>query len=267
MSRHDSGTEKLQVDFDDGVARITFNNPAKRNALSVEMRAALPKVLQSLKDDAEVRVVVLTGAGSEAFISGADISEFGERRTAPEARAEYDRSAAESGRAWQALEKPILAMIRGYCMGGGLLTALAADIRIAAEGSQFGVPAARLGLGYGYGGVEALANVVGAAWAAEILFSARRLSAADALAIGLVNRVVPGERLEAEVMELARAIRDNAPLTIAACKAALREWRRDPAKRELGGVAQRVEACFRSDDYREGQRAFAEKRRPKFSGR
>ncbi len=158
-------------------------------------------------------------------------------------------------------------MIRGYCMGGGLLTALAADIRIAADDAQFGVPAARLGLGYGYGGVEALANVVGGAWAAEILFSARRLSAAEALSIGLVNRVVPAVRLEAEVSELALAIRGNAPLTITACKASLREWRRDPAKRELAGVAKQVEACFRSDDYREGQRAFGEKRRPKFSGR
>jgi enoyl-CoA hydratase len=267
MSHHDTGTEKLVVDVADGVARITFNNPAKRNALSVEMRSALPKLLKSLQEDAEVRVVVLTGAGTEAFISGADISEFGELRTSPEARADYDRAAADSGRAWLALEKPILAMIRGYCMGGGLLTALAADIRIAADDAQFGVPAARLGLGYGYGGVEALANVVGGAWAAEILFSARRLSAAEALSIGLVNRVVPAVRLEAEVSELALAIRGNAPLTITACKASLREWRRDPAKRELAGVAKQVEACFRSDDYREGQRAFGEKRRPKFSGR
>lgn len=267
MSHHATGTDKLLVDVADGVARVTFNNPAKRNALSVEMREALPKVLQSLQDDAAVRVVVLTGAGTEAFISGADISEFGERRTSPEARIEYDRAAADSGRAWLALEKPVIAMIRGFCMGGGLLTALQADVRIAAEGSQFGVPAARLGLGYGFGGVEALARVVGESWAAEILFSARRISAGEALAIGLVNRVVPGERLEAEVGGLARAICENAPLTIAACKSALRELRRDPGKRDLGRVAQQVEACFRSDDYREGQRAFAEKRRPKFSGR
>jgi len=267
MTRHESGTEKLLVDVDDGIARVTFNNPAKRNALSVEMRAALPKLLQSLQDDPAVRVLVLTGAGTEAFISGADISEFGQRRTSPEARAEYDREAAESGRAWLAFEKPVLAMIRGFCMGGGLLTALQADVRIASEDAQFGVPAARLGLGYGYGGVEALAQVVGPAWTAEILFSARRLSAAEALAIGLVNRAVPGERLEAEVLDLARAIRDNAPLTVAACKAALRESRRDPAKRDLARVARMVEACFRSDDYEEGQRAFAEKRRPKFSGR
>jgi enoyl-CoA hydratase/carnithine racemase len=265
--KRDSGSDKLLVDVDDGIARITFNNPAKRNALSIEMRAAIPKALQSLQDDAEVRVLVLTGSGSEAFVSGADISEFGARRTSPEARADYDREAADSGRAWLAFEKPILAMIRGYCMGGGLLTALQADIRIASEDAQFGVPAARLGLGYGFGGVDALSQIVGPAWTAEILFSARRLSAAEALSIGLVNRVVPPERLEAEVMELARAIKDNAPLTVAACKAAIRESRREPAKRDLARVARQVEACFRSDDYKEGQRAFAEKRRPKFNGR
>jgi len=267
MTRLDTGTDKLLVEVAEGIARVTFNNPSKRNALSIEMRAALPKTLQSLQDDPDVRVVILTGAGNEAFVSGADISEFGQQRTTPEARADYDRAAADSGRSWLALEKPILAMIRGYCMGGGLLTALQADIRIASSDSQFGVPAARLGLGYGFGGVDALARVVGASWAAEILFSARRLTAAEALAIGLVNRVTSPESLEAEVMELARSIRDNAPLTVAACKAALREWWREPAKRDLERVAKQVEACFRSEDYKEGQRAFGEKRRPRFTGR
>jgi enoyl-CoA hydratase/carnithine racemase len=264
MRRIETGTEKLLAEVADGIARVTFNNPAKRNALSLEIRAALPKLLQSLQDDPDVRVVVLTGAGTEAFVSGADISEFGQQRTSPESRAEYDRAAGDSGRAWLALEKPVIAMIRGFCMGGGLLTALQADIRIASEDAQFGVPAARLGLGYPFAGVEALAQVVGASWAAEILFSARRLSAAEALAIGLVNRVVPGDQLESEVTELARSIRDNAPLTVAACKVALREWRRE--KRDLERVAKLVEACFRSEDYKEGQRAFLEKRRARFTG-
>jgi enoyl-CoA hydratase/carnithine racemase len=267
MSRLETGTEKLLVDVADGVARITFNQPEKRNALSVEMRAALPKVLAALQADPEVRVVVLTGAGTQAFVSGADISEFGARRTAPDARAEFDRAASDAGRAWLALEKPVVAMIRGFCIGGGLLTALQADIRIASEDAQFGVPAARLGLGYGLAGVEALVEVVGAAWAAEILFSARRLDAREAERIGLVNRVVPVDRLEAEVTQLTHAIRDNAPLTVAACKAALREARRDPHKRDVQRVAALVEACFRSQDYKEGQRAFAEKRPPRFSGR
>jgi enoyl-CoA hydratase/carnithine racemase len=263
---HETGTDRLLVSVDEGIARVTFNNPEKHNALSTDMRAALPPLLEFLQADPDVHVVVLTGAGSKAFVSGADISEFGERRTTPEARAEYDSAMAASGRAWISLEKPVLAMIRGYCIGGGLLTALQADIRIASDDSQFGIPAARLGLGYGYGAVEALMSVVGPAATAEILFSARRLSAREALAIGLVNRVVPAERLGAEVMDLARIIVQNAPLTIAACKAAIREARRDSDKRDLTRVAQLVEACFRSEDYREGQRAFAEHRTPRFTG-
>ena len=264
----ETGTDQLhcQVD-DDGIALVTFNNPAKHNALSVEMRDAIPRVLRALQADGDVRVVVLTGAGEKAFMSGADISEFGERRTSPEARGEYDRGAADAGRAWFELDKPVIAMIRGYCIGGGLLTALQADIRIASDDSQLGVPAARLGLGYGFGGVEQLLATVGAAWTSEILFSARRLSAAEAQQIGLVNRVVPAADLHDVVFDLARTIASNAPLTVAACKAAIREARRSPDRRDLTRVAAMVEACFRSEDYLEGQRAFAEKRRPSFEGR
>jgi enoyl-CoA hydratase/carnithine racemase len=158
-------------------------------------------------------------------------------------------------------------MIRGYCIGGGLLTALRADIRLAAEGSQFGVPAARLGLGYAFGGVEELVALVGPSWAAEILFSARRLSADEALSIGLVNRVVPPGRLEPDVRELARAIAANAPLTVRACKVGIREATRPPGDRDRALVDQLVEACFRSEDYLEGQAAFAQKREPRFRGR
>lgn len=266
-AKHDSGTDRLLVHVENGIGRITFNNPSKHNALSVEMRTALPRVLQSLEEDPEVRVIVVTGAGGKAFVSGADVAEFGEQRTSPEARALYDREGAASAQAWAAVEKPIIAMIRGYCIGGGLLTAMQADIRIASEDSEFGVPAARLGLGYGFGGVQALMDLVGPSWTAEILFSARRLSAAEALQIGLVNRVVPAGRLEDEVMELARTIQANAPLTIRACKAAIREASRDPERRDLARVAALVEACFRSEDYLEGQRAFKEKRPPRFTGR
>ena len=262
----DTGTEQLLCEIDDGVALVTFNNPAKRNALSVAIRTALPGVLRALQADADVRVVVLTGAGDMAFVSGADISEFGDRRTTPEARAEFDRAGADAGRAWLELEKPIIAMIRGFCIGGGLLTAMQADIRIASDDSQFGVPAAKLGLGYGFGGVEQLMTLVGPAWASEILFSGRRLDANEALQIGLVNRVVPAESLRFDVMELACSIRDNAPLTVAALKAAIREARRPHDKRDLDRVAAMVEACFRSADDKEGQAAFLEKRPPRFRG-
>lgn len=262
-----TGTDQLLCDVDDGIALVTFNNPAKRNALSAPIRAALPGVLRALQSSEDVRVVVLTGAGGKAFVSGADISEFGEQRTTPEARATFDAGQADAGRAWAELEKPIIAMIRGFCIGGGLLTALQADIRICSDDSQFGVPAARLGLGYGFGGVEQLMQLVGPSWASEILFSARRLTAAEALHAGLVNRVVPADSLRDEVWALASSIRDNAPMTVRALKAAIGEARRPPDRRELARVAELVEACFRSDDYREGQAAFLEKRPPRFHGR
>jgi enoyl-CoA hydratase/carnithine racemase len=263
----DPGTEQILVTIDDGIGRITLNNPERHNTLSVEMRSALPAALAALNDDDDVRVIVLTGAGDRAFSAGADISEFGEQRTTPEARANYDRGSAFGGSVWAAVNKPIIGMIRGYCIGGGLLVALQADIRIAAVGSQFGVPAGRLGLGYAASGVRALLDLVGPAHSAEILFSARRLDADEALRIGLVNRVVEADRLEAEVTELGRMIAANAPMTIAACKAAIRELRRDPADRDLTRVDAMVEACFRSEDYLEGQAAFREKRAPQFRGR
>jgi enoyl-CoA hydratase/carnithine racemase len=262
-----TGTDKLLADVDGHVATVTFNNPAKRNAFSADMRAALPRVLTALNGDADVRVIVVTGAGDKAFASGADISEFGEQRTSPEARAEYDRGQAAVAAAWAGLGKPVIAMIRGFCMGGGLVTALQADIRIASDDSQFGIPAARLGLGYGFNGVTMLSNLVGQAATAEILFSARRFSAAEALAMGLVNRVVPAGALRQAVRDLAEGIARNAPLTVAAAKAALRAAGQPAERRDLSAVDAMVEACFRSQDYLEGQRAFAEKRPPAFTGR
>jgi enoyl-CoA hydratase len=261
-----TGSDKLLADVEGHVATITFNNPAKRNAFSADMRAALPGLLKALDDDNDVRVIVVTGAGDKAFASGADISEFGEQRTFPHARAEYDRAQASVAAAWAGLGTPVIAMIRGFCMGGGLLTALQADIRIASYDSQFGIPAAKLGLGYGFNGVTVLNELVGPAWTAEILFSARRFSAAEALRMGLVNRVVPAETLRETVRVLADGIASNAPLTVAAAKSALRAATQPADRRDLAKVEAMVEACFRSQDYLEGQRAFAEKRPPAFTG-
>jgi enoyl-CoA hydratase len=263
---HETGTDQLLVEVADSVATVTFNNPARRNALTVQMRAALPGVLTALNADGDVRVVVATGAGEAAFMSGADISEFAAQRTAPADRAAFDRGQAALAEAWATLDKPVIAMIRGYCLGGGLLTALQADIRIASDDSQFGIPAARLGLGYAFSGVTGLITLVGPAKAAEILFSARRFSAAEALQMGLVNQVVPGDALHETVHGLASAIAGNAPLTVAAVKAAIREASRPAPERDLARVNAMVEACFRSADYLEGQRAFAEKRPPTFTG-
>jgi enoyl-CoA hydratase/carnithine racemase len=251
---------------EDGIGWMTYNNPARLNAMSYDMQLAVPRILGAFAADPDVHVVVVRGAGDRAFVSGADISEFSQKRTTVAARADYDEALAAAWRSWRLVDTPIVAMIQGYCIGGGLLTALKTDIRIAAAGSEFGVPAARLGLGYGFGGVEELMALVGPAWTSEILFSARRLDADEALRIGLVNRVVPADVLEATVRELAATIAANAPLTVKACKAAIREAQRDPAVRDLDAVERMVEACFRSEDYREGQAAFAEKRPPRFRG-
>jgi enoyl-CoA hydratase/carnithine racemase len=266
-ARHQPGTGKLLVEVSDHVATVTFNNPGKRNALSADMRDALPGVLRALNADGDVRVVVVTGAGDKAFASGADISEFGEQRTSAAARASYDQAWAAVNDAWASLDKPVIAMIRGFCMGGGLLLALQADIRIASDDSQFGVPAALLGLGYSVGGVTALMNLIGPAATAEILFSAGRFTAEQALRMGLVNRVVPAGSLRDEVLDLAGSIGRNAPLTVAAAKAAIRAVSQPDGRRDLARVEAMVEACFRSADYLEGQRAFAEKRPPAFTGR
>jgi enoyl-CoA hydratase len=266
MTTIDTGTDKMLAHVEDGIGWMTYNNPARLNAMSYDMQIAVPRILGAFAADPEVHVIVVRGAGEKAFVSGADISEFSEKRTTVAARADYDEALARAWGSWRLIDTPIIAMIRGYCIGGGLLTAMKTDIRIAAEGSQFGVPAAKLGLGYAYGGVEELMSLVGPAWAAEILFSARRLDADEALRIGLVNRVVPVDELESAVRELAATIAGNAPLTVRACKAAIREARREPSARDLDAIERMVEACFRSADYREGQAAFAEKRSPRFRG-
>jgi enoyl-CoA hydratase/carnithine racemase len=260
-------TDRMLAEVADGIGWMTFNNPARHNAMSAEMNRAIPTIIESFAADPDVRVVVMKGAGGKAFVSGADISEFGERRTAAEARAEYDAIAAAAQRALVRLDKPLIAMIEGFCMGGGVITAMKADIRIAADNAQFAVPAAKLGLGYGYDGVAALVELVGKAAAAEILYSARRYSAAEAAQMGLINRVVPVAELEAAVVDLATVIAGNAPMTIRSIKAAIREIGKDPDRRDLARVAELTEACFASDDYREGQAAFLEKRTPVFHDR
>jgi enoyl-CoA hydratase len=266
MRSVEAGTEKMLAHVEGGIGWMTYNNPERLNAMSYDMQIAVPRILAAFTADPDVHVIVVRGAGDRAFVSGADISEFSEKRTTVAARADYDDALAAAWGSWRTVDKPIIAMIRGYCIGGGLLTAMKADIRIASDDSQFGVPAAKLGLGYAYGGVEELMGIVGPSWTAEILFSARRLDAEEARDIGLVNHVVPVPELEATVRELAATIAANAPLTVQACKAAIREARKDPDQRDLDAVERLVEACFRSEDYLEGQAAFAEKRAPRFKG-
>ena len=260
-------TEKMIARKEGGIGWMVFNNPERRNALALEMQKAIPMILDDFRDDPDVRVVVMKGAGEKAFVSGADISEFESRRSDPDSIAEYNRIAADANRAYADLGKPLIAMIRGFCMGGGLLTAMQADIRIAAEDAQFGIPAARLGLGYAFGGTKKVVDLVGAAVAREILFTGGRFPAADALRWGLVNRVVPVAELEPAVTDMAGAICENAPLTVKLLRASIIEATEDATERDLAELDAMVEACFASEDYVEGRRAFMEKRRPQFQGR
>lgn len=250
-----------------GVGLITFNQPEKHNAISVEMWAGLAQILDAFEADDDVRVVVLAGAGTRAFVSGADISQFEQQRANADAQRAYDAQTAAGRRRLSSFHKPSIAMIRGYCLGGGLAIAMQTDLRIASSDSQFGIPAARLGIAYGFDGVKNLVALVGPAHARMLLYTADRIGAEEAREIGLINRVVAPEALEAVVFEIAHAIATNAPLSVAAAKIAVDQVTREPAERELAELERAVAACFDSDDYREGRTAFREKRKPRFTGR
>jgi enoyl-CoA hydratase/carnithine racemase len=260
-------TPYMRAEVADGVGWMTFNNPERRNAMKLEMNEAIVDILAAFRVNPAVRVVVMQGAGDKAFVSGADISEFETHRSTEHGRERFDSVAAAASRAFAELDKPLIAKIRGFCMGGGLATALRADIRITADDGQFGIPAARLGLGYAFAGIQVLVTLVGPAMANEIMMSARRFNADEAAAMGLVNRVVPVVELDKTVDELAAQIAANAPLTVRAAKAAVGEAVKDPELRDVALVNRLVDECFDSYDYIEGRRAFMEKRQPRFTGR
>jgi enoyl-CoA hydratase/carnithine racemase len=262
----DTGTQRLLGEKDGAIGWMIFNHPERRNALSVDMWQAIPRVLGAFEADPEVRVIVFKGAGDKAFVSGADISQFGEHRAGEEASAVYNAGIVAATQALNGLAKPSIAMIGGFCIGGGLAVALTCDIRICSDDSRFGIPAARLGVGYGFDGMRDLIDVVGPAYAKEILFTARQFDAAEALRIGLVNKVVTRALLEETVRGYTDQIAQNAPLTIKTAKLAVREALKDPDQRQLGQVQDAVDACFRSADYAEGRNAFMEKRKPQFRG-
>ena len=261
-------TTRMQAHIDgDGIGWIIFNHPERHNALSLEMWQGLGDILENYASDDRVRVAIMRGAGDKSFISGADISEFDNKRASAKQKDEYGEIAGRANRWLAVFEKPLIALIEGYCIGGGLATALYADIRIATPDSSFGIPAAKLGLGYEYEGLAKLARIVGPANARDIMFSARFMDSGEALAMGLVNFVAPRDEIEAQTITYAERIAGNAPLTVRAAKAALNAWERGAREDELGKVRELVDACFDSQDYKEGRRAFKEKRSPDFSGR
>lgn len=251
----------------DGIGSLIFNNPEKRNAISLEMSLAAADVIEDFAADPEVRVIVLSGAGDKAFVSGADISKFEKDRATPEQVAEYTKRAARFRVGLRSVGKPTIAKIRGYCLGGGLGLALNCDLRICAEDAQFGIPAARLGVGYAAEALNQLVRVVGPSTAKEVLFTARRYNAQEALRVGLVNQVVPVAELDDYVAKYAAGIVGNAPLSIIAAKRVVDELVKDPEERNDALCDQVVTACFASQDYVEGRRAFIEKRKAVFVGR
>ena len=259
------GTENMLAEIDGPIGWMTFNKPARRNAVSLDMWEAIPAILDRFEQDPAVRVIVLKGAGDEAFVSGADISQFEKARSSEESNAHYEKISGEANRRLSGCPKPTIAMIQGFCIGGGLAIAIGCDIRIAHPDARFGVPAARLGLGYGASGVKKLMELVGPSFTKEIFFTARHFSAAEAREMGLVNRVVADEALEAYTRRYCATIGDNAPMTMHALKRTVGELALGEAA-DLAVCDALVQACFASQDYIESRRAFMEKRRPIFRG-
>lgn len=259
-------TDKMLSRKEGRVGYLIFNNPERHNAVSLEMWEAASHYLEDFRKDGAVRVVVLTGAGGKAFVSGADISKFAKERSTKEGIDRYNVAVDAANTAVFEFPKPTIAMIRGYCIGGGVGLALCCDMRICSDNSKFGVPAAKLGLGYGYKGIKKLVDVVGPSYAKEIFFTARQFTAVEAQGMGLVNRIVPEAELESYVQNYAETISNNAPLTVDSVKYIVSQVLADESKRDLQKCADLVSGCFASRDYTEGRTAFMEKRKPKFTG-
>jgi len=259
-------TEKIVAEVEQGVGWLSFNNPERRNAVSLEMWQGLGDAAEAFEADAEVRVVVVRGAGGKAFAAGADISEFEQHRANAQQKKTYGEIASRGTLGLAQMSKPLIAMVQGFCIGGGLALALTADVRFASRASTFGIPAAKLGLGYEYVGIAALARLVGPSATKDILFSARFLDADEALRIGLVNFAVDDAELEQQVRAYALRIAGNAPLTAHAAKSAVRVFERYSNDDDAATIEALVDRCFDSDDFREGRRAFVEKRPAVFTG-
>ncbi len=256
---------RLRVERDGPVGRLVLDNPERRNAIGADMWRAIPQAIAGFNADASIRCIVIRGEGTQAFAAGADISEFEKNRSSEGDVKEYEAATAAAHHAIEASPRPVIALIHGFCVGGGVAVALSCDLRYADASSRFAIPAARLGLGYGVHGTGRLVATVGHAAAREIMFSARRYDADEALAMGLVNRVLPNSELDGYVQKIASELAANAPLTIAASKAVINALA-EP-KGDFSDAEAAVARCMKSEDYVEGRRAFMEKRAPGFKGK
>ena len=259
-------TERLLAHVEGSAGHLIFNNPPRHNALSLEMWSGIADVVEQFEADPSIRVVVMSGAGGKAFVSGADISEFNKVRNNAAQEETYGQASARGAHALRTLSKPLIAKVTGYCIGGGLATALNADVRFATPDSTFGIPAAKLGLGYDYEGLAKLSRICGPARARDILFSARFLDAKEAYDAGIVQFIVEREEIDEEVRNYCERISRNAPLTIKAAKAAVNAYELGGRSEDIQAIRALIKDCFDSNDYKEGRLAFAEKRRPNFSG-
>ena len=256
---------KLRVERDGAIGRLVLDNPARRNAIGAEMWRAMPGAIAELDADTAIRCIVLRGEGTAAFAAGADISEFEQRRSSEADVKTYEALVDAAHHSIENSPKPVIALIHGFCVGGGLAVALSCDLRYADASSRFAIPAARLGLAYGIPGTNRLVATVGHAAAREIMFSARRFSADEARAMGLVNRVLPDAELDDYVRKIALEFAVNAPLTIAASKKVINSL--IAAEGSYPEAGKMVARCMKSEDYVEGRRAFMEKRSPVFKGK
>ena len=262
-----SPTERVQVRLEGPALHIVFNNPARHNALSVDMWGAVPPLLAQAEADERVRLVVFSGAGEKAFVSGADISQFEDMRAAKAAVAEYEALAEDALMGIHRFGKPTLACIRGWCIGGGLNVAISCDIRLAASDAVFSIPAGRMGLGYRYSALKNLVDLIGVGAAKDLFLTARRIDAAEALRMGLATRMAPVAELPALLSEYVESIAQNAPLTLRAGKAIMAEIIKPSPELDAERCRELILQCFESEDYIEGRRAFMEKRKPQFKGR
>lgn len=250
-----------------GIARLVIDQPAKMNAMTFGMWTGLAEMVHRAEQDAEVRAISLEGAGDKAFCAGADISQFGEKRTGEAAVAAYETAVSAGMNALLAAEKPTIAIIRGICFGGGFALAMCCDLRFATSDSRFRVPAARLGLGYASSNIAMLVAKLGLAAVSDVLLSARILDAVEAARLGVASQVHPrGDAFESAVATYLKQLAGNAPLTLRAVKLALIELAKRDGERDFTATDAAVAACFRSADYKEGQAAFREKRDPAFRG-